>query len=391
MDSITRARRLCRWVLISFLGLVWFTLTLQIVAEIGLGRAQWWRLGPALVAVIVFSRSYLRVLDAALESRYAVKDVVVAGVLAVFAASVGGGDPMGWGLVLMAWLSVATVGIPLWRAVLISMGTYAVAVGIGAATVLSGHSLTFRDEGEAGSAASIAFMVVIYGIMCASFPPTNRLWVWIYRLAVQAHEGREAHARLAVAEERLRFARDLHDLVGHQLSAIAVKTELAVRLSDADTSAARAEMTEVNALTRKALRELRQAVRGYRELDLPAELESVRSVLEAAGVRCELRLPHRELPAGVGPVFAYAVREAVTNVLKHSCATFCDITLRFTTEEAALLVRNDGVVRRQAADLGSGLPGLGERLAAVGGELTAHPTADGHFVLNAVVSLPIRG
>ncbi|WP_101784115.1 sensor histidine kinase [Nonomuraea indica] len=389
MDSITRARRLCRWVLISLLGLVWFTLSLQIVTEIGLGRAQWWRLGPALAAVIVFSRSYLRVLDAALESRYATKDVVVAGALAVFAASIGGGDPVGWGLVLMAWLSVATVGIPLWRAVLISVGTYVVAVGIGAANVLGGYRLLF--DGQADPVVSIPFMVVIYGIMCASFPPSNRIWVWIYRLAVQAHEGREAHARLAVAEERLRFARDLHDLVGHQLSAIAVKTELAVRLSDADTSAARAEMTEVNALTRKALRELRQAVRGYRELDLPAELESVRGVLEAAGVRCELRLPHRDLPAGVGPVFAYAVREAVTNVLKHSSATFCDITLRFTTEEAALLVRNDGVVRRQAADLGSGLSGLGERLAAVGGELRAHPTADGHFVLDAVVSLPIRG
>jgi two-component system sensor histidine kinase DesK len=81
----------------------------------------------------------------------------------------------------------------------------------------------------------------------------------------------------------------------------------------------------------------------------------------------------------------------VTNVLKHSSATFCDITLRFTTEEAELLVRNDGVVRRQAADLGSGLSGLAERLAAVGGKLRAHPTGEGHFVLNAVVSLPIRG
>jgi two-component system sensor histidine kinase DesK len=215
--------------------------------------------------------------------------------------------------------------------------------------------------------------------------------LWIWTLAEQAHQGREAHTRLALAEERLRFARDLHDLVGHQLSAIAVKTELAKRLSEADPAAARAELTEINTLTRKALRELREAVRGYRELDLTAELDSVKGVLEAAGVRCEVRLPYRELPAGLAPVFAFAVREAVTNVLKHSTATFCDISIRFTPEQAELSVRNDGVARRQAADLGSGLTGMAERLAAVGGAVRARPTEDGEFLLEAVVSLPVDG
>ncbi|MFG1702901.1 sensor histidine kinase [Nonomuraea sp. M3C6] len=219
----------------------------------------------------------------------------------------------------------------------------------------------------------------------------KRMWMWIWQLAVQAHEGREAHTRLALAEERLRFARDLHDLVGHRLSAIAVKTELAVRMSDVDTGVAKAEMAEVNTLTRKALRELREAVRGYRELDLAAELNSVKGVLEAAGVRCEVHLPYRELPDGVAPVFAYAVREAVTNVLKHSSATVCDIMIRFTDREAELRVHNDGVARRQIADLGTGLAGMGERLAAVGGDMSAHPTEDGEFVLKAVVSLPIGG
>ena len=139
----------------------------------------------------------------------------------------------------------------------------------------------------------------------------------------------------------MRFSRDLHDLVGHQLSAIAVKAALAVKLTDGDAAAAGAEMSEVNTLTRQALRELRQAVRGYRELDLNAELNSVKGVLEAAGVRCETRLPFRELPEGVSPVFAYVIREAVTNVLKHSAATHCrDILVRFTDEEAEIRVRN---------------------------------------------------
>ena len=93
----------------------------------------------------------------------------------------------------------------------------------------------------------------------------------------------------------------------------------------------------------------------------------------------------------MAPAFAYAVREAVTNVLKHSTASFCEITLRFTDEEAELRVRNDGVARHQASDLGSGLTGMGERLAGVGGKVTARPTGDGEFLLRAVVSLPLVG
>ena len=101
-------------------------------------------------------------------------------------------------------------------------------------------------------------------------------------------------------------------------------------------------------------------MRGYRELDLNAELNSVKGVLEAAGVRCETRLPFRELPEGVSPVFAYVIREAVTNVLKHSAATYCDILVRFTDEEAEIRVRNDGVDRWRGEDLGSGLAGMAE-------------------------------
>jgi two-component system sensor histidine kinase DesK len=284
---------------------------------------------------------------------------------------------------------VATVGVRAWTAVGLAAGTFATGTGLGAIAVLTGQGLLSIPL--PGDGAAIVFMGFTYAVMCAVLPPGNRFWAWIYTLAVQAHEGRAAHTQLAVAEERLRFARDLHDLVGHQLSAIAVKTELAVRLSDADTVAAKAEMVEVNGLARTALRELRQAVRGYRELDLNAELDSVKGVLEAAGIRCELQLPYREPPGGVAPAFAYAVREAATNVLKHSTASFCEITLRFTDEEAELLVRNDGVVRRQVSDLGSGLTGMGERLASVGGEVTARPTGDGEFLLRAVVSLPICG
>ncbi|MEV4393598.1 sensor histidine kinase [Nonomuraea sp. NPDC049607] len=389
MDAITRARRSTRRMLNSTLAIMWIFLVASAVFGLGAGSVGWPRLVPATVAALAFTWLFVRVVASVLERRYPTREIVWTGALAFLAAVLGGADPMGWGFVPMVWLSVAVIGLPSRRALALGVATCAVCIGLGALAVLGGTGL-LAESGDT-FLVSLVIIAALDVLWAAALPCTNRMWAWIWTLAVQAHDGREAHTRLALAEERLRFARDLHDLVGHQLSAIAVKTELAVRLADADVRAAKDEMAEVNTLTRKALRELRQAVRGYRELDLTAELNSVRGVLEAAGVRCEVRLPHRELPPGVAPVFAYAVREAVTNVLKHSAATFCDITLRFTDQEAELAVRNDGVARRQAEDLGSGLIGMSERMAAVGGSMTALPIGDGQFLLTAVVSLPIAG
>ncbi|TMR21770.1 sensor histidine kinase [Nonomuraea turkmeniaca] len=388
MDEIARARRLTWVTLIFGLAITWFLIGVGILAGVAEGRLLWWRLVPALIATVCFTWLSRRIIDAILDRRYPTKRMVWAAVLALIAAGLGGADPFGFGFVPMCWLYLATLGVSRRTAVLQSLGVFVATVGLGMLGVATGASVMAIDVSPA---ELLVYYVLLNGLWCVILPPSGRMWVWIWTLAVQAHEGREAHTRLALAEERLRFARDLHDLVGHQLSAIAVKTELAVRLSDGDPAAAKAEMAEINTLTRKALRELREAVRGYRELDLAAELDSVKSVLEAAGVRCEVHLPYRDLPAGVAPVFAYAVREAITNVLKHSTATFCDITIRFTEEEAELRVRNDGVARRHTDDLGSGLTGMGERVSAVGGKLAAHPTGDGEFLLTAVVSLPLRG
>ncbi|MEO3871847.1 histidine kinase [Nonomuraea sp. B12E4] len=387
MDRIKRARSFTFKMLFSGFAMMWVFIVLAMVIAIGEGKISWWRTVPALAAAIWFTWLSPRMFNALMDRRYPTKLVVGTAVLALVAAALGGASPYGWGFTLVCWLSFATLIVHRRTVVLLAAGTWVVSVGL---------SALFADEWirtgpGMGFEAGMILMALVDGVFCALLPPCNRMWLWIWTLAEEAHEGREAHTRLALAEERLRFARDLHDLVGHQLSAIAVKTELSVRLSDVDPAAAKAEMAEVNKLTRKALRELRQAVRGYRELDLTAELNSVKGVLEAAGVRCQVHLPYRELPDGVAPVFAYAVREAVTNVLKHSTATVCDITIRFTEEVAELSVRNDGVARLPVAELGTGLAGLGERLAGVGGKVTAHPTEDGQFVLSAVVSLPIRG
>ncbi|GAA4510558.1 sensor histidine kinase [Nonomuraea ferruginea] len=390
MNEIDRARRKTWWMLATLVGFLWlFTGTRVVLSALNGEPLSWARTVPAMILIAGFTWVYLRISAALTERRYPVREVAVAGATAVVTAAVGGADPMSFGFVLIAWLAVASLEVPSRVAILMAVGTFVTGVGLAYVTYLSdpGHLL----GGDWSAGRNLLYLALMYGVFCAAFPPTNRVWMWLLTLTIQAHEGREAHTRLALAEERLRFSRDLHDLVGHRLSAIAVKAGLAVRLSDQDPAAARSQMAEVNELTRTALRELRQAVRGYRELDLTAELNSVKDVLEAAGIACHTRLPYRDLPGEVAPVFAYVVREAVTNVLKHSTATRCDILLRFTEDEAELRVHNDGAGTLDGAGTGSGLLGLEERVAAVGGEFTAGPDGDGGFLLTAVVSLPVRG
>ncbi len=388
-EGLNRARKVVRWTMIGTLILVWFLAAVTTAAAVALGILTWPRALLAVAGLVAFSVFFFRISDAVLAHRYPVRDVVVAGALSLGVMIVGGSQMTGWGFAPLAWLSLAAIAVPRRVAVLLGAGTAVVVTPFGVLGALAGAdpSISLDTNTTMGGVVGVS---VYYLVMCSIFPWTNRLWVWIYRLAEEAHAGREAQARLAVAEERLRFARDLHDLVGHQLSAIAVKSELAVRLTGADADAARDEMAEVRGLARTALRELRETVRGYRRLDLDAELTTVRGVLEAAGVTCRLHLPHREVPEEVAPVFAWVVREAATNVLRHSSASRCDITVRHSDEEAVLEVRNDGAAHRAVEDVGSGLAGLGERMAAVGGTLEARPTGSGEFVLRAVAPLPVE-
>ncbi|WP_084516871.1 sensor histidine kinase [Microtetraspora niveoalba] len=385
-DGLRGARRGVRWVLIGTLILTWFLAVLTSAGALGLGILAWQRALLAVAGLVVFSVFFIRMTGAVLSHGISRRERAVSGALALAVMVTGGAQMTGWGFVPLAWLSIAAIGVSRKSAVLLGAGTAVVVTPPAVFATLAGSDPAFFSEvpSTVGAAVGVGFY---YVMMCALFPWTNRLWVWIWRLAEEAHAGREAQARLAVAEERLRFARDLHDMVGHQLSAIAVKSELAVRLSAADADAAKDEMAEVRGLARTALRELRETVRGYRRLDLGAELATVRGVLEAAGVSCRLHLPYREVPEGVAPVFAWVIREAATNVLRHSSASRCDITVRHSEEEAVLEVRNDGVARRAVEDVGSGLAGLGERLAAVGGTLDARPTGAGEFVLRAVAPL----
>ncbi|MFE2927953.1 sensor histidine kinase [Streptomyces goshikiensis] len=214
---------------------------------------------------------------------------------------------------------------------------------------------------------------------------------WLLKTVYELDHARELQAQLAVAEERLRFGRDLHDVMGRNLAVIALKSELAVQLARRERPEAVDQMIEVQRIARESQREVRDVVRGYREADLAVELEGARGVLSAAGMNCLVEFEAgRALPAEVQSALGWVVREATTNVLRHGDARTCLIRLTADDEGAlTLLVENDGAPEAPAGPPGSGLAGLRERLAVVDGTLRAGPVDGGRFRLLAQV--PGRG
>jgi two-component system sensor histidine kinase DesK len=193
---------------------------------------------------------------------------------------------------------------------------------------------------------------------------------------------REANAMiadLAVAEERSRFARDLHDLLGHSLTTITVKSGLARRVLEtgAETERAISEVRDVEELSRKALVEVRTAVSGYHQISLAAELVNAKAALRAAGMEVVLPGAVDELREELREPFAWVVREGVTNVVKHSGASRCEVRIG----ETWLEVRDNGRAGTNPS-AGNGLRGLRDRLAASGSDLTWE-RVDAGFVLRA--------
>ena len=190
---------------------------------------------------------------------------------------------------------------------------------------------------------------------------------------------REENARLALDDERNRFARDLHDILGHSLTVITVKAELANRLIEVDPDRARTELADLERLSRDALADVRRAVEGYRELTLPGELARARMALSAAEIAAELPNTTDEVPTDRRELFAWAVREGITNVIRHSGAQRCTVVLGEHQVEG----RDDG--RGAAgAGVGNGLGGLRERAAALGGTVVTESLHPG-FSLRVVV------
>ncbi|MEU6536784.1 sensor histidine kinase [Streptomyces sp. NPDC047000] len=208
---------------------------------------------------------------------------------------------------------------------------------------------------------------------------------------------REELARNAVEKERQRFSRDLHDLLGHTLSVIVVKSEAARRLAPRDLDAALAQIGDIESVGRQALTEIREAVTGYREGSLARELSRASSALSAAGVTPVVRRSGTPLTPQTEALLGWVVREAVTNVLRHSGAARCEIAVDSGPERVRLTVTDDGGGEQPGAAGtadgigGTGLVGLTERLAVAGGSLTAGPAPRGGFTVTAELPAVLTG
>ena len=211
----------------------------------------------------------------------------------------------------------------------------------------------------------------------------------------ELHAARSELARLRVEEERLRLARDLHDLLGQTLSMITLKSELARHLIAEDAEGCAQELTEIERVARQTLREVREAVSGYRQPRLESELEGARQLLEAAGIDYQIEPNTLALPPETSAVLAWTVREGVTNVIRHSRARHCEITLIQGDGTVGAQVINDGGREARAespsARPGLGLAGLRERVSTLGGYMEAGPlmlAGKEHFHVH--VELPIH-
>lgn len=257
---------------------------------------------------------------------------------------------------------------------------------VAATAVVTGALLA---AGGASGRATVAGVVAVV-FAGAGIALSMRASVWMLGVVWEQEQRREVDARLAVAEERLRFSRDLHDVFGRTLSTVAVKSELAAELARRGDERGVAQMLEVRELAQSALKEVRAVVDGYRGADLPTELLGARDILRSAGVRTRVVGDGLGLPPGAQEALAWVVREAVTNVVRHSAASECSIEVSVAPDGCVVEIVNDGAVRETRSRPGAGLSGLRERLSGVGGELTT--VRDGQtFTLRARVPLPLQG
>jgi two-component system, NarL family, sensor histidine kinase DesK len=263
----------------------------------------------------------------------------------------------------------------------------AVAAPTAAAAAL--QAVTGNTEGQTPWALN-------YAVLVGSLVLMYRSSAWVLGIVWEIDRARETQARLAVAEERLRVARDLHDVLGRNLALIAVNSELAAQLARRGQDDAAERMLEVRQVAQDSMREVRDVVAGYRNADLDAELAGARSVLRSAGITVRVIGDGVALPRGVQAALGWAVREATTNIIRHADPTQVRIELDSASDTdgtavARLRIQNDGVRPAGSTAIsgdghGTGLAGLHERLAQLGGTLSAQALPGGRFALQ--VELP---
>ncbi|MCO5993751.1 sensor histidine kinase [Actinoallomurus rhizosphaericola] len=257
--------------------------------------------------------------------------------------------------------------------------------------------LAWARGASAGNALGVWYGTLLSGFIIATM---LRLFAAIREL----RETRDELARTAVSEERLRFARDLHDLLGHTLSVMVVKAQAVRKIAARDPGLAAEQAADIEEIGRDALRQVRLAVTGYRGRGLDAEIDGARTALRDAGITARVRKEGTPLPAEADALLGWAVREGVTNVIRHSGAATCEISVIRQDGAAVLSVRDDGrggpdpsgTGERPsgAADgpsgtgEGNGLRGLAERIGGAAGRLEAGPADGGGYLLT--ITLPLK-
>ncbi|MFK4270367.1 sensor histidine kinase [Streptomyces milbemycinicus] len=376
----------------------------------------WTQLGLAVVQNVLA----IPLLRRGIEHRRCEREVPQ-GLLALSAVPMAAGQGVGVALLTVAgasdgtaFMTVATVNtlpFSLSSALLLSPRAFAlVHAGIGAAT--------FAALAVAGvEAFTLVASALVVLLMAALSAFSVRSSIWMLEVLWELDASRGVQARLAVAEERLRFGRDLHDVMGRNLAVIALKSELAVQLARRGRPEAAEQMVEVQRIAQESQREIRDVVRGYRAADLQVELAGARSVLRAAEVDCRIdyRIPDEGDAEGEGTqpasavrsALAWVVREGTTNVLRHAEAARCTVRVQMGraadgARTAVLVMENDGVPEAEPrmpgtsdngtsdnGTSGNGLKGLRERLAPLGGTLWSGPGEGGTYRLRA--ELPLAG
>jgi two-component system, NarL family, sensor histidine kinase DesK len=339
-------------------------------SDLGHSDVRAWQRGAIWFCFALFVVLYAAVMRGGpLASRPAGTLAVIAGLALLPAAMLALGAPSSFELLFVFFVAAAGMRLQARAAWAVIIAT---AAGVGIADVAAGE----------GASAANARVLTIFalGAMMTAFSRQ-------IRVNRELRAAREELARLAVTDERLRIARDLHDLLGHSLSVINLKSELAGRLVREAPDRAAAELADVQAVGRQALAEVREAVQGYRQLSLEDALAGARSALAAAGIEYDIDQPP-ELPPEVDEVFAWAVREGTTNVVRHSGAGRCAVRIRDEAGEAVVEVEDDGSSPPLQTDTGSGLAGLAERAGRIRGRLEAGAGPGGGFRLRVVVPLP---
>ena len=368
-----------RW----FFSGIWLVYLIQPVSSLVGSHHGSLYISSGVAAAVAFCVIYVSIVGNSMKwPRLAHSGLAAITVLAALACAVYGKDWLALWIYVSAAAGIILVGAVSKRAALLAI------VGIGACYTFFGW-LTHDNPSDY---FVVLLPVLLVGVAMMGF----RMQIELMRELSQA---RETVAKMAVNEERLRLARDMHDLTGQSLSMITLKSDLAAkRLSrlpeTPETAAIHTELADIARVSRQTLHDIREAVSGYRRPTLAIELITARTALEAAGIGLdddpELITRSGTFDAEAEAALAWCLREAVANVIRHSGARNCMIRLIERRDELAMEITDDGQgpgTQASTSKAGNGLRNMSERLSAVGGSLTLTPARPHGLRLTAAVTL----